>query len=823
MSVMKLLRWMLCFALLGFANGAGAQLYRLQGKVFNARMEPLSYATVQIKGQQIGTRTDANGQFKFDLSEGDYELVISLIGYETRVVQCLLEKNTPLQQIILSEGKRDLNEIKIVSFKKDRAEEIVRQVIDLKERERLNPNNWSAKVYIKATQTLDAKPLPDDKKPTTDSAKQALALKAFNEMNMAEVVLRVDKSFPNKIKEIREGVSKRGNSDELFYLSTTDGDFSLYNNLVKVPALTQVPMLSPLSYSGLLAYKYKTIRIDKKPNATLYTIQFSPSRLGNALLDGEMTIVDTSWTIVSARFRFPKFHLTEYTVFEVNQHFDWTNQQAWMPDRLELNYQSKYTTGTRKGTTIAVYSDYVLDTTFSKRHFNNELSTTTLAAYERDSNFWETVRQEPLSEQEVRFIQVKDSTYRATHSQAYLDSIDRVTNKITPLKLLFTGYQHYKRSTERTWNFAPAIAIVRPFFPGGMRAGYFTTYQRTFPNKKMLTVSLDGSYGFRNKNVLGDVRIYHKYNPFSQGFVNVNFGRSYDLIFFGDAFINLLRRSNFYEKNYAEVEHGLEIANGLLLKNSIEIAYRKSLDGLLFNTAVDSLYGNTGFFNQPVSFKPYMAFFASVTLEYTPFQKYLREPRQKIILGSKFPTAYVRWRKGIPGIFGSIIHFDYVEVGLKQRIKLGLAGILQYNILSGGFPNQRNLQYVDYKFISRGNPNLFNNPLRSFQSMDSTFPIFNRFYEGHLLHQFNGAILNKIPLIKKLNLLEVAGGGFLLSPERDLRYVEAFFGIEKIIRIWNEQFKVGYYVAFSAANKFNTPFQFKIGLDQYNKRKNSWN
>ena len=113
--------------------------------------------------------------------------------------------------------------------------------------------------------------------------------------------------------------------------------------------------------------------------------------------------------------------------------------------------------------------------------------------------------------------------------------------------------------------------------------------------------------------------------------------------------------------------------------------------------------------------------------------------------------------------------------------------------------------------------------MRSFQSMDSTFPIFNRFYEGHVLHQFNGAILNKIPLIKKLNLLEVAGGGFLLSPERDLRYVEAFLGIEKIIRIWSEQFKVGYYVAFSAANKFNTPFQFKIGIDQYNKRKNSWN
>jgi hypothetical protein len=283
-----------------------------------------------------------------------------------------------------------------------------------------------------------------------------------------------------------------------------------------------------------------------------------------------------------------------------------------------------------------------------------------------------------------------------------------------------------------------------------------------------------------------------------------------------------LRRSNFYLKDNIEVEHGVELLNGLVLRNSFEFARRRPLTSLQLNTAADSLFKESTFFNQPINFSPYNAFFGMISLEYTPFQKYIREPRQKIILGSNYPTVYVKWRKGIPGIFNSDINFDYLEFGIKQRVKLGLAGISQYQFYSGDFINQKDLRYIDFKFISRGNPGLFNNPLQSFQSLDSTFPVFRRFWEGHYLHQFNGSLINKIPLIKKLNILEVAGGSILYLPERNLRFIEGYIGLEKIIRIWNERFKVGYYFVVSAANKYNNPYQLKIGLDQFNKRKNSW-
>ncbi len=64
-------------------------------------------------------------------------------------------------------------------------------------------------------------------------------------MAMAEIVLQLDKA-PQGIKEERLGVTKHGNTVGLFYLSTTEGEFNFYNNLVKTPAISETPFLSLL-------------------------------------------------------------------------------------------------------------------------------------------------------------------------------------------------------------------------------------------------------------------------------------------------------------------------------------------------------------------------------------------------------------------------------------------------------------------------------------------------------------------------------------------------------------------------------------------------
>ena len=113
----------------------------------------------------------------------------------------------------------------------------------------------------------------------------------------------------------------------------------------------------------------------------------------------------------------------------------------------------------------------------------------------------------------------------------------------------------------------------------------------------------------------------------------------------------------------------------------------------------------------------------------------------------------------------------------------------------------------------------------AFQSLDSTFATFKRFYEGHYIHEFNGALLNKIPLFKKIGLREIAGAGFLIAPERNLRYAELFTGVERVFKYpFNllGKFKLGIYVVGSAANQFRNPVQFKFGITAWDRKKGKW-
>jgi hypothetical protein len=242
-------------------------------------------------------------------------------------------------------------------------------------------------------------------------------------------------------------------------------------------------------------------------------------------------------------------------------------------------------------------------------------------------------------------------------------------------------------------------------------------------------------------------------------------------------------------------------------------------------TKIDELFPDTFDNDTAIAFDPYNAVYGAIKLQYTPHQRYIREPKEKIILGSKWPTFYVSLRKGIPGVFKSKIDFDYLEFGIEQELKLGVTGVSKYSIRSGSFLSQKDLRRIDYKFQRRGDPLLFMNPHSAFQSLDSTFPVFRRFYQAHYLHEFNGAILNKIPFFKKLQLREVAGGGFLYTQERNLRYFEAFAGVEKVIK-WPfnpiYKFKVGVYVVGSAANQFRSPVQFKIGFMSWDRKNNRW-
>jgi hypothetical protein len=803
----------LFFTFLIMTLGLQAQTYKLQGKAMNTRQEGIPYVTIQVQEFQTGGLvTKQDGSYELNLARGTYRLNITAVGYKNQVLSITIDSNMH-QDIILEETEQSLGEVIVRAKAKDRAEEIMRQVVRKKDSIQAAAGPYSCHVYIKATEQSAKK-----REENQDTS-------SLDGLSMAEVLMKLDVESENRMKEERLGVRHNGNTRRLFFLSATEGNFNFFNNLVKVPSISQTPFLSPISNSGLVAYRFKTIKVKRNGKHRIYTLSVKPLEVTNATVEGELTVSDSAWTVLHTRFRFPEYHLQEYDFFEVEQDFDFVNNQAWMMTRQEFTYGLKDRKNNYMGKTVATFSHYELNKTFDKRYFKNEVSATAIAAYEQDNSFWQAVRNPPLTEKEARFVRLTDSLVAVARTERYLDSLDRKINKVTWMKMGFFGQSLNNHKKERTWHFTPLSNIYRPFAYGGGRLGAGVYYGRTFPSRKMLTVNFDASYGIRNSDINGTVDVYRRYNTFKQGSYTFSAGRDFAFISEGDALINMVKRNNIYLNNYLGAGHAIELTNGLLFFSEAQMAFRRSVSEYKTGTLVDSLFNEVLTDNQPVAFNPYNALYGKLKFEYTPAQRYRRDAREKVILGSKWPTFYVQWEKGIPDVVGSEVNFDYLEFGVKQVMNVGLLGVSRYTIRTGEFLNKKDLRLIDYKVQRRGDPLLFMDPHKAFQALDSTFPIFNRYVDAHFFHQFNGLFVNKIPLLKKLKLREVAGTGFLIAPERDLRYMELFAGIERSFESpFNpmDKFKVGVYVVGATTNKFKDPVQFKIGFTTWDKRKNRW-
>ncbi|HEY0040713.1 MAG TPA: DUF5686 and carboxypeptidase regulatory-like domain-containing protein, partial [Flavisolibacter sp.] len=703
-----------------------AQVVRVYGKITNNKFEALPNASVHLKTSSVGTLSKDDGTYELFVSKGTYEIVVSMLGYKTRILPMVVNEET-LQNIILEddEEKSTLSEVVIKVKLKDRADEIMRQLVEKKDSVANTVKNYSYRAYIKAT--LQDSVLTDNETANI-SQKPEPAVKTIS-----EILLKVDKDENNRIKEERLGVKVTGENKKLFYQTTTDGDFNFYNNLIYIPSISPTPFVSPVSGTGLLSYKFKTLRIERRGREKLYTISVKPKALTNATVEGEITISDSTWSILYCRFRFPDYHLQEYSFFEVEQQHDFIEGRAWLLNQQKFTYYADGRRNRITGQTIVNYSNYELDKQFSRKHFNNEVSITTEDAYHRDSTFWRSARKEMLSSREADFIRYRDSLFAITQTKAYQDSIDKEINRITWKKIGFFGQTLYDRKKERSWYLPPLVSLYSPFAFGGGRINASIGYGKFFPNRKNIFINASLSYGLRNKDINGSIDLNRMYNPFNRGYYTLTAKREFQFIYEGDAYINMIKRSNIYLNNELSVGHGLEIFNGLFLRNELGIALRRSVSNYKTGSLVDSLLGDVLNNNEPVPFQPYNALYGKVRLEYTPFQKYRREPLEKVILGSKWPTVYVELRKGIKNVLGSEVDFDYLEFGLQQTLNFGLLGQSKYTVSTGSFLNQNDLRLIDYKFQRRGDPFLFMNPHRSFQALDSTFPIFKRFYEGHLV------------------------------------------------------------------------------------------
>lgn len=815
------------------ANGLFAQNF-VRGKIVDERKSPIPFAKIYVKNT-ADQRTVAavDGSYELSLMPGEYFLVISALGYQDRETYISIS-SVDLQRDIqlFPEKEQDYKEIVVNTKKGNIGREIMLEVV--KRREQMNPWNYahSVDVYIKASEQKDIKVReqknkkenkdePEDATVAADPLEASLpkAPAWVDNMNLLEVQLKRNYAPGNKVKEIRNAYTLHGSDQSLYYTTTVKSNFNFFENLLHLDDLHQTPVSSPISVPGILSYKYRMEETYVENGLTICKIKIIPRNTATTTLEGYIYVIDSLFLIQKLQLTMNKGNLLIYDHFEIDQTFSIVGDTMCVLDKQVLSYGVKYKNETSACQTTALFSNYNFDPEFSKKFFNTELAVTTKEAYERDTNYWSNTRQTSLSPEEQRFIIIKDSIRDFYNRKEYLDSIDEIFNKITPLKILWFGVDHRNREQKIQWSLGSVATLIQPFGLGGPRLNPSFDYFKKWKDERSLETYTRFSYGFLNKDVKGNTWWRYRFDPFHFGFVRFSINHDFDVIRGYDAITQIYKRDNFIEATKMTLSADYELFNGFYAYSSLGFSERRSLTDFKFLNTIDNIIPN----NDPTDFKPYQAMIGYLGFSYTPKQKYMREPYRKVVLGSAWPTFSVNYERGIPKLFGSDVDHEYLQVDAMQSFKISTLGTMNYRISVGKFLSARQLYNPDYKYQRRSDPIWFSNPLYSFQGLDTTLPTIDYVFQAHVVHHDNGAILNKIPYFKKTRIGLVAGAGAMYVKEYDWQHYEILGGLERNFKMSRRRLRVGIYGVISDGNQIKPTFDWKVSFAILDDRNMKWN
>ncbi|MGR3811306.1 DUF5686 and carboxypeptidase regulatory-like domain-containing protein [Jiulongibacter sp. NS-SX5] len=804
--------FLLYFLLLCSAISYGQTFYSVRGYVLSEDNTPLPNASVRVFDLQTGTQTNELGRYELKLEQGLHRISVSYLGYTTETVDLVVDSNL-VYHVFLEPDEELLNEVVVQVKKKDYSYEVIKNVIDHKETWLNQYKNLKNQTYVKATEELHK--VKPDKVP--DDERNPFLADSLPDMNFFEANILRYRAPPNQLKEERSGVKIYGEIGDLFFTSFTDGQPDLYQNLQVIDKLGENALISPFSPVGFLGYKFKLLETYQGEERLIYRIQVKPKSLGNALYEGEVEVIDGIWAIHKVSLQVPKKLLIEYDSFEFEQEYARINDRR-VVIKEDYRWKIKEANQFKVGHTEVLHSNFVFDSTYAKNFFGPEIAVTTQEAYEKDSSYWESIRPKPLNSTERAVVKAKELEYLKLNSKEYLDSVDAVYNKITPIKVIWSGVRRINRSKKTNWYFGSIPELINPLALGGWRVQYRTIYEKRFENRKGIEVIPYLNYGFLNKDLRGNLFMNFLYNPIRRSSITMSVGEGFGLINGSATISDFLRRDNFFVNKGLNLSHRTELFNGFYLNTTLEWNKREDLGDFQFARLGDELFES----NDPAIFPTTRILKPSFRVEYTPGQKYIREPNEKIVLGSRFPTFRLSTSFGINADNGLQKAFNYTEFNVSQYFNVGIFGTSEYKIAIGKFMDTTRLAPMDYKYQRGGDPIWFSPSMQTYQLIPETFATFDWFLESHYEHQFNGFLTSKIPLLNKTGINTLAGAGLLYVPERKYQYSELYAGANRVFKLGQSRFRLGAYYVVSQSNKDGFRSGIKFSFEPYDRSKNTW-
>lgn len=787
----KILKYIFIFLFLVF--GFASQASHLMGKITDENHVSLPFVNVYIKGTSIGTTSNFKGEYSLELKPGTFEIVYKMIGYKQHIEMVSINSADVLINISLSPESYSLKAVTINANAEDPAYEVIRQAIKKRKFYLNQVKSYSADVYIKGLQRITKHP----KKilgQEVDPEGEIDTLTGI--VYLSESVSKFNFKQTDHIREEMISSKVSGDNKAFSYNQASDMLFNFYENVLEVSGLSDRGFISPISNNALFSYKYKLLGTFYENDQMINKIQLIPKRKNDPVFSGTIYIVENSWRIHSLDLMLTKDANIDFVdTLHINQSFLPVEKDVWMVFSNKFTFNFGFLGFKGSGIYTGVQTNYKIDADFPKGFFSNEVMKITDQANKKDSTYWKETRPVPLTQEEADDYRKKDSLMLIRRSRPYLDSLDRKSNKFK-LSNLLLGYTYENRYRKESYGISSVLQDINFNTVCGWNAGLNLIYSKHFDEKnKNFRLELDTKYGFSNKLFFPHLHSRYAFKQQRFEFLELSFGRQasqynerqpiWEVL---NTFYTITGRENFmklFDKRFVKMAHNIELVNGMMLNSSLEYASRYPL----LNTSNYTFIPYRGheytsnnpqkpFSNLP-AFSPNNTFNIDLLLTLNFKQKYYTSPNSKTILGSRYPTLSIRYKKSVSGIFGSEMNYDLLTAILKDDIHLKLLGNSSWSIGAGRFLNKNRMQFMDY-FHFMGNSSYFSNFSEdAFNLLDYySYSTDNYYMMANYSHNFSGFILNKIPLIRKLKLHEIAEAKFLTTDKLQ-QYSELSIGIQK--------------------------------------------
>jgi hypothetical protein len=758
---------------------------QVRGKVTDEKGNPLPFVNIFEENTYNGTTTNEQGRFEINIkTPGNHTLLFQYLGYKTAKQVVTLDK-TPVEiEVVLLEENIILNEV-VINPKDNPANEIIRNAIKNKKDNSAKTARYTADFYSRGI--FRVKNLPktilgqklDFFDEIIDSTRSGI-------LYLSETVSRITFQKPDKMKEeiIASKVSGRDNG--FSFNNASSANFDFYDNYLEFNA----NVVSPIADNAFNYYRYQFEGSFFTENRQqINKIKIIPRRETEPVMSGYIYIVDDSYAIyaVDVNFTGTQIQNPALNTLALKQNFSYNSAtKVWAKNTQTLDFDAGMFGINMSGRFTYVYTNFTFPEKFEKKTFNAEVIKFEENANKKDDSFWNTIRPVPLTGEETTDYVKKDALQEKKKSKTYLDSIDAKRNKFGFADIL-NGYSYSNSFKKWSINYNGPLLNTSFNTVQGWNTNIGLSYFKR--NEEKNTYYQFGSslaYGFSDERFRPTAFFSSKLSNKSKTYLSVfggnsvnQFNREEPISKLINSVSSLFFKNNFmklYEKNYIASNFSREIFNGLDMSLGLEYSERKPL----FNTTDYAVIKSEDQYSSNHPLLPLDETAAiidrhnlvkmNIGARIKFGQQYITRPDGKYNLGNdKYPSISINYEKGMAGNEDNY-NYDKLSARLQYSLTLKNKGEIDINTKAGKFFNADGISFVDFQHFNGNQTHVVFGT--SYTNQFNLLPYYSgstndSYWETHMEYSDKGFIMNKIPLLNKLQSKLVLGFKNLSIPNRN--------------------------------------------------------